>query len=152
MFSQLRAIIPGAEQWPDFKRNRSEQFEARLSLVEVLESPSIMFNGMAGARLPIAVAHGEGRTVFSGSNPYAALPVLRYVDNNGQATECYPANPNGSPGGLTGFTTTDGRVTILMPHPERAFLRQQYSWLSPAWTDDDGPWLRLFQNARRWLQ
>ncbi|WP_259055748.1 phosphoribosylformylglycinamidine synthase [Methylohalomonas lacus] len=152
MFSQLRDLIPGAAHWPDFLRNRSEQFEARLALVEVLDSPSVLLAGMQGARLPIAVAHGEGRVSFA--DPGAAdqaIPALRYIDSHGKPANRYPANPNGSTDGVTGFTSDDGRVTILMPHPERMFLRQQYSWLPADWTTADGPWLQLFRNARFWL-
>lgn len=152
MLSQLQELIPGADHWPAFNRNRSEQFEARLSMVEVLESPSILFAGMGGARFPIAVAHGEGRAVFKHDNISAAQPALRYIDNHGLPTEKYPANPNGSPDGFTGFTTPDGRVTILMPHPERVFLWQQYSWFPDEWTEADSPWMRLFRNARAWLK
>jgi phosphoribosylformylglycinamidine synthase len=156
MLSRLRALIPGTALWPAFARNTSERFESRLVMVEVLPSPSILFEGMAGSRLPIAVAHGEGRALFA--EPAAAHKVLerrlvtvRYIDNYGQPTETYPANPNGSIFGITGLTTADGRFTILMPHPERGFLRKQYSWLPPDWKHEQGPWLRLFQNARRWV-
>jgi phosphoribosylformylglycinamidine synthase len=156
MLSRLRALIPGTALWPEFARNTSEQFESRLVMVEVLPSPSILFEGMAGSRLPIAVAHGEGRALFA--EPAAARKVLeqrlvtvRYITNYGQPTETYPANPNGSIFGITGLTTADGRFTILMPHPERGFLRKQYSWLPPDWKHEQGPWLRLFQNARRWV-
>jgi len=152
MFSHLRELIPGAGHWPDFVSNRSEQFESRLVMVEVLESPSILLQGMNGSRLPIAVAHGEGRVLFPGvTAKNNALPVLRYIDNYGKPTETYPANPNGSPAGVTGFTSDDGRFTIMMPHPERMFLRQQYSWLPAEWHDEEGPWMRLFHNARAWL-
>ena len=156
MLAHLRDRIPGADHWPSFLGNTSEQFEARLLMVEVLPSPSILLDGMAGSRLPIVVAHGEGRAEFA--NPGLAekalsegMVTLRYIDNLGQATETYPANPNGSPAGVTGFTTLDGRITIMMPHPERVFLTKQYSWLPPAWTFEEGPWMRLFQNARRWV-
>jgi len=156
MMSHLRDLIPGAADWPRFARNVSEQFEARLVMVEVLPSPSILFDGMAGSLIPIAVAHGEGRADFSaGGGARQALDnqtaALRFVDHHGKPTEVYPNNPNGSPEGLTGFTTTDGRCTILMPHPERAFLRWQYSWLPRTWRDETGPWFRLFENARRWV-
>ncbi len=155
MMSNLHALIPGAEQWPRFVRNRSEQFEARFSLVEVLESPSLFLAGMAGSRLPIAVAHGEGRAEFAeGADPRgvfdAGLAALRFVDNHGAATEIYPANPNGSPLGLTGLTTTDGRFTIMMPHPERVFRTVQNSWHPDDW-GEDGPWMRMFRNARLWV-
>ena len=155
MISNLHALIPGAEAWPRFVRNRSEQFEARLALVEVLESPSVLLRGMAGSRLPIAVAHGEGRAEFRDDAQRAALggaglAALRYVDHRGAPAERYPENPNGSPGGLTGLTTPDGRVTILMPHPERVFRAVQHSWRPAAWRED-APWLRLFRNARAWV-
>ena len=155
MLSKLRTLIPGAELWPDFVRNTSEQFEARLALVEVYDSPSLFFKGMAGARLPMVVAHGEGRVSFSNLNVLktvqeANLVSLAYVDNHGKTAERYPYNPNGSPAGATGFTTPDGRFTILMPHPERMFLTKQYSWHPEEW-GDEGPWLRFFQNARVWV-
>ena len=150
MLAHLRDLIPGAAAWPSFVRNRSEQFEGRLALVEVMESPSVMLAGMAGSRLPIAVAHGEGRVDFGAANPAAALAVMRYVDGNANLAHTYPANPNGSPGGLTGFTSNDGRATILMPHPERVFRAVQFSWRPPEW-QGEGPWLRMFRNARRWV-
>ncbi len=151
MLSGLRELVPGAGDWPDFVRNLSEQFEARLSLVEICESPSILLAGMHGSRLPIVVAHGEGRARFGDdAGPDAALVALRYVDNHGEAAERYPANPNGSPEGVTGFTTPDGRVTIMMPHPERVFRSVQNSWHPAGW-GEDGPWLRMFRNARAWL-
>ena len=145
--SALRDLIPGAAAWPRFVRNRSDQFEARLSLVEILESPSILLQGMAGARLPIAVAHGEGRVEGLADG---AIPALRFVDGNGAAAERYPANPNGSPAGLTGLTTADGRFTIMMPHPERVFRTVQHSWHPDSW-GEDGPWMQLFHNARTWV-
>jgi phosphoribosylformylglycinamidine synthase len=149
MMSNLQEIIPGAGAWPHFVRNRSEQFEARFVTVEVLPSPSLFFDGMAGSRLPVAVAHGEGYTEFADTAQRAkALAALRFVDNRGLATELYPLNPNGSPGGLTGVTTADGRFTILMPHPERVFRSVQNSWHPREW-HMDGPWLRMFRNARR---
>nr|WP_041718661.1 phosphoribosylformylglycinamidine synthase [Alkalilimnicola ehrlichii] len=155
MLSQLKDLIPGAELWPRFVRNRSEQFEARLSQVEVLPSPSLFLDGMAGSRLPITVAHGEGRAAFgpeSGPRKAASanLVAMRYVDGRGRVAEQYPANPNGSPGGITGLTTVDGRYTIMMPHPERVFRTVQHSWHPADW-GEDGPWLRLFRNARRWI-
>ncbi|HRH81256.1 MAG TPA: phosphoribosylformylglycinamidine synthase [Thiobacillaceae bacterium] len=151
MMSRLKGIIPGAEDWPTFERNLSEQFEARFVMVEVPESPSILFEGMAGSRMPIAVAHGEGRAVFGGkAQRKRALSCLRYVDNRGRVTEDYPLNPNGSPKGITGLTTPDGRFTIMMPHPERVFRAIQHSWRPDGWRED-GPWLRLFRNARRWV-
>ncbi len=152
MLSRLKALIPGAGHWPRFLRNRSEQFEARLVMVEVNESPSILLRGMAGARLPVVVAHGEGRAEFGQETQEGAGVCLRYIDNRGRVTERYPANPNGSPGGVTGLTSADGRVTIMMPHPERVFLTSQYSWLPPTWRHEEGPWMRLFHNARAWLE
>ena len=150
MMSQLRDLIPGAAHWPQFRRNRSEQFEARLVMVEVTDSPSIFFAGMAGSRIPIVVSHGEGRAVHDreGSEA-AALVSLRYVDHRGQPTQRYPMNPNGSPEGATGYTTPDGRFTILMPHPERVFRSVQQSW-HPDGAGEDSPWMRLFRNARVW--
>jgi phosphoribosylformylglycinamidine synthase len=147
MLSQLAEIIPGSDGWPRFVRNRSQQFEARLALVEVLEGPSVWLRGMAGARLPIVVAHGEGRAHFQGALAPAAL---RYVDGRGAAAERYPANPNGSAGGVTGFSSADGRVLIAMPHPERLFRTVQHSWYPDGW-GEDGPWLRLFDNAYDWV-
>ncbi len=154
MMSNLHTLIPGAELWPRFERNTSEQFEARYSLVEVMSSPSLFLDGMAGSRMPITVAHGEGRVEFRAGQTLAQLEqsatsALRFVDNNGVATEGYPANPNGSPGGVTGVTTTDGRFTIMMPHPERVFRSVQHSWHPDEW-DEAGPWLRMFRNARKW--
>ena len=155
MMSHLKNMIPGASHWPQFLRNRSEQFEARFSLVEVQDSPSIMLTDMVGSRLPIAVAHGEGRAEFNSGEAAqqtleAGLVALQYVDHRGQATERYPSNPNGSPAGITGLCNEDGRFTIMMPHPERVFRSVQYSWHPDEW-GEDGPWLRLFRNARRWL-
>ncbi|MCU0896617.1 MAG: phosphoribosylformylglycinamidine synthase [Burkholderiales bacterium] len=151
MMSNLHELIPGAAAWPKFMKNRSEQFEARVAMVEIMASPSIFFAGMAGSRMPVAVAHGEGRAVFGGANAQAAaLPALRFVDASGAPASRYPANPNGSPGGLTGFTTPDGRFTILMPHPERVFRWAQWSW-RPEAAGDASPWFRMFANARVWL-
>jgi phosphoribosylformylglycinamidine synthase len=150
MISQLKAIIPGAEHWPTFLRNRSEQFEARTALLEVQESPSILLRGMAGSRLPVAVAHGEGRAEFDSAVDQAAASIaLRYVDGDGRVAEQYPLNPNGSPDGITGLTTSDGRVTILMPHPERTPRTVNLSWAPARW-GEDSPWLRMFRNARVW--
>ncbi|MFC3284596.1 phosphoribosylformylglycinamidine synthase [Litchfieldella rifensis] len=155
MLSQLKELIPGAENWPRFVRNESEQFEARLSMVQVENSASILLAGMEGSRLPIAVAHGEGRAEFRDSGHLRAMQgssqiALRYVDNYGQVTSRYPANPNGSPAGITGLTTPDGRVTIMMPHPERVARAVTNSWRPAGWTRD-GAWMRLFRNARTWL-
>jgi phosphoribosylformylglycinamidine synthase len=148
MLSQLAPLIPGAEGWPRFVRNESEQFEARVCTVEVLPSPSILLKGMEGSRLPIAVAHGEGLVQHQGES--RAPVALRYVDNHGRPTERYPLNPNGSPGGLTGLTSTDGRATILMPHPERVYRTATNSWHPDDW-GADGPWMRLFRNARAFV-
>ena len=150
MMSQLKDIIPGAQHWPKFLRNASEQYEARLCTVEVLDSPSIFFKGMTGSRIPVVVAHGEGRVSFPQScSPSKAGAALRFIDNRGKPTENYPLNPNGSPGGQTGFTAADGRVTILMPHPERVHRTVQMSWHPDSW-GEDSPWMRMFRNARVW--
>ncbi|MDD5059038.1 MAG: phosphoribosylformylglycinamidine synthase [Sideroxydans sp.] len=150
MMSNLHEIIPGAENWAHFARNQSEQFEARFVMVEVQPSPSILFDGMAGSRMPIVVSHGEGYADFSGKKQKAALVTLRYVDHNGKPTETYPLNPNGSPQGITGLTTPDGRFSIMMPHPERVFRAVQNSWYPSEW-QENGAWLRMFQNARKWV-
>ncbi len=151
MFAELADIIPGAEAWPRFTTNQSERFEARLSMVEVLESPSLFLQGMAGSRLPIAVAHGEGFANFKHrGNAAQAIAAMRFVDNHGQATEQYPFNPNGSAGGLTAVTTADGRFTAMMPHPERVFRNVQMSWTSGD-INATSPWLRVWQNARKWV-
>ncbi|EGJ10309.1 phosphoribosylformylglycinamidine synthase [Rubrivivax benzoatilyticus] len=151
MLAALSPMIPGAEHWPKFTRNKSEQFEARLALVEVLQSPSVFFDGMAGSRIPIAVAHGEGFADFSQRGDAArVLRAMRFVDHHGRATEAYPANPNGSPDGLTSVTTADGRFTALMPHPERVFRNVQMSWTSGD-KSVFSPWMRMFRNARRSL-
>ena len=151
MLAALSPIIPGAQDWPKFTHNQSTRFEARLSLVEVLESPSLFFKDMAGSRMPIAVSHGEGFANFSQRGDIAKVQkALRYVDNTGAATEVYPFNPNGSPGGLTGVTTADGRFTAMMPHPERVFRNIQMSWTSGN-KSDASPWLRMFRNARKWV-
>ncbi|MFW5431745.1 MAG: phosphoribosylformylglycinamidine synthase [Methylophilaceae bacterium] len=152
MMSNLQSIIPGAEHWPHFVRNKSEQFEARFAMVEILESPSLFFSGMAGSRMPIAVAHGEGFTEFHDANAVKLvldkqLATARYIDSASTPTEAYPFNPNGSPQGLTGFTSTDGRFSIMMPHPERVFRAVQHSWHPDEW-QEDGPWMRMFRNAR----
>lgn len=150
MMSQLKDIIPGAQHWPKFLRNVSEQYEARLTTLEVLDSPSIFFRGMTGSRIPVVVAHGEGRVSFpQACSPAKSGSALRFVDSRGKPTENYPLNPNGSPGGLAGFTAADGRVTILMPHPERVFRTAQMSWHPDAW-GEDSPWMRMFRNARVW--
>ncbi len=151
MFAELADIIPGAQDWPRFTTNQSERFEARLSMVEVLDSPSLFLQGMAGSRLPIAVAHGEGYANFKHrGNAVQAIGAMRFVDNHGQATEQYPFNPNGSAGGLTAVTTADGRFTAMMPHPERVFRNVQMSWTSGD-IAATSPWLRVWQNARKWV-
>ncbi|MBB5676194.1 phosphoribosylformylglycinamidine synthase [Xanthomonas arboricola] len=150
MLSQLKDIIPGAEHWPRFLRNRSEQFEARTALLEVVESPSIFLRGMAGSRIPVAVAHGEGRAEFDTVVDQAAARVaLRFIDGDGAVASQYPLNPNGSPDGITGLTSSDGRATILMPHPERTPRTANLSWYPADW-GEDSPWLRMFRNARVW--
>ncbi|KAF7799511.1 hypothetical protein EIP86_010748 [Pleurotus ostreatoroseus] len=160
--SNLREIVPGAAAWPDFKQNRSERFEGRVCVVEVVPTPvtkaSVFLHDMAGSRLPVAVAHGEGRASFASAEQQRALEeeglvALRYVDSAGAPTEVYPLNPNGSPGGLTGVQTPDGRVLALMPHPERVTMLESNSWYPPEFAkswEDVGPWFRLFQNARKW--
>ncbi len=155
MFAELADIIPGASAWPRFTTNQSERFEARLSMVEVLDSPSLFFAGMAGARLPIAVAHGEGYANFARrGNAAQAIAAMRFVDNHGQASEDYPFNPNGSAGGLTAVTTADGRFTAMMPHPERVFRNAQMSWTDLSATgglEAFSPWMRIWRNARKWV-
>ncbi|NAW78315.1 phosphoribosylformylglycinamidine synthase [Vibrio sp. V33_P6A3T137] len=153
MLSNLKSLIPGAELWPRFVRNESERFEARFSLVEIQPSPSLFFNQMAGSRMPIAVSHGEGRVEVRDLGHLDAIEqsgtvALRFVDNHGQATQQYPNNPNGSPNAITGLTTQDGRVTIMMPHPERVFRTVANSWHPDHW-GENGPWMRMFQNARK---
>nr|WP_301184149.1 phosphoribosylformylglycinamidine synthase [Comamonas thiooxydans] len=151
MFAELADIIPGAQDWPRFTQNQSNRFEARLSMVEVLESPSLFLQGMAGSRLPIAVAHGEGYANFQfRGNAEQVVKAMRYVDNHGQPTEQYPFNPNGSAGGLTAVTTADGRFTAMMPHPERVFRNVQMSWTSGD-KSEFSPWMRVWRNARKWL-
>ncbi len=152
MVAALAELIPGTEHWPRFKRNRSEQFEGRLSLVEVLDSPSPFFAGMAGSRMPIAVSHGEGRAVFATPADQAAFlagrgVAMRYVDGHGRVATTYPANPNGTPAGIAGITSRDGRVTLTMPHPERVYRAALNSWRPPGWHEDGG-WTRMFRNAR----
>ncbi|MGQ0578114.1 MAG: phosphoribosylformylglycinamidine synthase, partial [Betaproteobacteria bacterium] len=153
MMSNLHEIIPGAAHWPHFVRNRSAQFEARVVMLEVVKNPSLFFRGMEGSRIPIAVAHGEGYAEFASPAQRAAargLVALRFVDNDGRPTQRYPFNPNGSPQGITGLTTADGRFTILMPHAERVFRTVQNSWHPDSW-GEDGPWMRMFRNARKWV-
>jgi phosphoribosylformylglycinamidine synthase len=153
MLAALADLIPGTANWPRFRRNRSEQFEGRLSMVEIEESNSLFFAGMAGSQLPIAVAHGEGRAEFRDAAAEAASRsqvALRFIDNRGRPAIRYPANPNGSPGGIAGLASTDGRVTALMPHPERVFRTVQNSW-HPAAAGEDSGWMRIFRNARLWV-
>ncbi|MDR2219696.1 MAG: phosphoribosylformylglycinamidine synthase [Methylobacillus sp.] len=155
MMSNLHSIIPGAQHWPHFVRNKSEQFEARYVMVEILDTPSLFFSGMAGSRMPVVVAHGEGYAEFSSAAAVESalagkLVSMRYVDNRGQWTEVYPLNPNGSPQGITGLTTSDGRFSIMMPHPERVFRTVQNSWHPDDW-NEDGAWLRMFRNARKFV-
>ena len=159
MLSQIKTLIPGADHWPAFVKNLSAQFEARLSMVEVLDSPSIIFEGMQGLKMPIVVSHGEGRTEYANDDDINTLianqqPVMRYIDSAGLPTEYYPFNPNGSDQGFTGFSSKDGRVTIMMPHPERVFRLVQMSWSPEVWDSDNqdySPWMRLFRNARVWV-
>ncbi len=155
LFSQLKAIVPGSEHWPQFKRNLSEQFEARLSLVEVMQSASIFLRDMAGSVMPITIAHGEGRVQFAKADDQLHLAQakqisLRFVDSFHQPAVSYPANPNGSPDAITGVCNEDGRVTILMPHPERVVRTTQFSWAPSEW-GADSPWQRFFANARRFV-
>jgi phosphoribosylformylglycinamidine synthase len=155
MFAELASLIPGAQHWPRFTTNQSERFEARLSMVEVLDSPSLFFNCMAGARLPIVVSHGEGFANFDQrGNPAQVIAAMRFVDNHGAATQAYPFNPNGSPQGLTAVATADGRFTAMMPHPERVFRPLQFSWApfdAHFMLEPYSPWMRLWRNARRWV-
>ncbi len=151
MMSALKSLIPGADAWPRFERNKVEQFEARFTMVEVPRSPSLFFGGMAGSRMPVVVSHGEGQAIFdSGEQQANALIAMRFLDNAGRTSEVYPYNPNGSPQGITGVTTADGRFTIMMPHPERVFRTVQMSW-HPVSMGDDSPWMRMFRNARKWV-
>jgi phosphoribosylformylglycinamidine synthase len=154
MMSNLYTLIPGAMNWPRFVRNQSEQFEARVAMVEVLESASLFLDGMQGSMMPIVVSHGEGMLEQRSGDSQTLLAkgnaCLRYVDQYGQASEYYPINPNGSALGLNGFTSDDGRFTIMMPHPERIFRSIQNSWQSPDW-GEYSPWMRIFRNARKWL-
>ena len=151
MLSQLKDIVPGAAHWPVFLRNRSEQFEARYGMLEVLDSPSLFFRGMEGSRIPVAIAHGEGRAAFASDTDHvAARTTLRYVEGDGTPAASYPANPNGSQDAVAGLTSDDGRVTILMPHPERTLRSANHSWHPRDWPDQS-PWLRMFRNARTWV-
>jgi phosphoribosylformylglycinamidine synthase len=149
MMAQLSDLIPGAENWPTFTINESEQFEARLTMVEIPDNPSIFLQNMSGSKLPIVISHGEGKAQFNNKIDNIAL---QYIDNKGNTTENYPANPNGSPSGITGITTPDGRFTIMMPHPERIFLRSQYTCQPKTSEHEEGPWLQMFWNARAWMR
>jgi len=156
MFAAMKDIVPGAAHWPVFRRNRPEQFEARWTMVEVTESRSLFFAGMAGSRMPVAVAHGEGRPEFSAAADLGALRAanqlaLRFVDNHGQVASRYPQNPNGAAEGITGICNEDGRVTILMPHPERSIAGTVGSWWPQQWADKT-PWFQMFVNARNWVK
>jgi phosphoribosylformylglycinamidine synthase len=152
--ADLADQLPGASAWPRFVRNRSEQFEARLVLLRIEQSPSIFFRDMAGSRIPVANAHGEGRAELDAEQlaaiERAGLVAARFVDGRGAVATTYPANPNGSPGAIAALTTADGRLTIMMPHPERVFRTAQLSW-HPDWPGDDSPWMRMFYNARAWV-
>jgi phosphoribosylformylglycinamidine synthase len=151
MMAQLQELIPGSQHWPTFHRNASEQFEARVSMVEVMESPSVLLSGMAGSRIPVAVAHGEGQAKFV--SPAALQNVtrsLQYIDDRDVATEQYPLNPNGSPQGVTGVTSLDGRATIMMPHPERVFRTITNSHKPASW-EENGAWMKMFLNARQFV-
>ena len=151
MLSQLRELIPGAQHWPAFLHNASGRFEARLAMLEVEESPSLLLRGMAGSRIPVAVSHGEGRARFrTASDAAQARVALRYVAPDGAPAPAYPHNPNGSTDAIAGLTSLDGRATLMMPHPERVFRSVQMSWRPAEW-GEDGPWLRMFRNARVWL-
>jgi phosphoribosylformylglycinamidine synthase len=151
MLSALKDIIPGSESWPEFVANRSGQFEARLSLVEVSESASLFFNGMAGSLLPVATAHGEGRAKFGGQLLPQSQIALQYVNAAGTAVLDYPQNPNGSPAGITGLCNNDGRITVMMPHPERTLRKVNFSWAPQNWPEVS-PWQRFFRNARAWVK
>jgi phosphoribosylformylglycinamidine synthase len=155
MMSNLKTLIPGAEMWPHFVSNQSERFEARVAMLEVKSSKSVFFDGMQGSRMPIAVSHGEGRAEFAkeqGASAalQSAAVALQYVDNYGHVTQNYPANPNGSPLGIAGLTSSDGRATIMMPHPERVFRTVANSWHPEDWQEDSA-WMRMFRNARVYL-
>jgi len=151
MMSNIKSLIPGAQHWPHFVRNTSEQYEARTSLVIIERCKSILLSGMEGSHLPVAVAHGEGRAEFASDELRKSVEgnvALRFIDNQLNTTESYPANPNGSPDGVTGFCSDDGRVTIMMPHPERVYRSISNSWYPSDWKED-GAWTRIFRNARK---
>ena len=154
MMASLKDLIPGAELWPKFVTNRSEQFEARFSLVQIQETSSVLFHGMTGSHMPIAVSHGEGRAEVDAKSADDLITsqqvTVRFVDHYLNFTETYPTNPNGSPQGIAGLTNKDGRFTIMMPHPERVYRTVQNSWRPEEW-DEDSPWMRVFRNARVWV-
>ena len=155
VLAELKEIVPGARNWPGFVRNRSEQFEARLVMTEISSGQSILTHGMQGLVLPVVVAHGEGRAKFVNDTDYQGLTegqrvCLRYVDNRKSRTQTYPYNPNGSYGAVAGITNSDGRITAMMPHPERVFRMVQYSW-APDTREEDSPWMEMFRNARKWV-
>jgi phosphoribosylformylglycinamidine synthase len=156
MMSNLHSLIPGADHWPRFVQNKSERFEARFVSVKIEPSPSVLFRGMEGSVVPIVVSHGEGFTEFKDAAAAqrcseSGFVAARYVDNEHRVTELYPLNPNGSPFGMTALTTTTGRVTIMMPHPERTHRTVNLSWHPPGWTGEESPWMQLFHNARAWV-
>jgi len=156
MMAALKELIPGTEHWPRFVRNRVEQFEGRFSLVEIMDSPSVLLAGMAGSRLPVAVAHGEGRAEFASEGTRRELLAsrqlaFRFVTGRGEVATSYPANPNGSPDGLAAVTSADGRVLLTMPHPERSFRIAQQSWYPPSMQGEFSGWMRMFRNARVWV-
>ena len=153
--SAIKSLIPGAGHWPEFVRNHSEQYEARQVMVKIEQSPSLFFERMTGSEFPVVVAHGEGQAEFGSEEDYLAaessnLIAARFIDNLGQVTQRYPYNPNGSSGGITALTSSDGRSTILMPHPERVFRAVTNSWRCEQW-GEDSPWMRIFRNARCWV-
>ena len=147
MLSALRSIIPGAADWPDFLRNESEQFEARFSQLKIAETNNIFFQGMEGAEIPVAIAHGEGRASYASTAAEPAQMAAQYIDNQGEATMQYPFNPNGSDASVAAVSGANGRVLAMMPHPERVFRTVQMSWAPDAW-DENSPWMRMFYNAR----
>ena len=151
MLSSLKDLIPGAENWPEFLRNKSEQFEARFSSLKISDSNSIFFEGMIGAEIPVAIAHGEGRATFKSQDHLAnANLAANYVENNGQFAKSYPFNPNGSDQSVAAVSNSTGNVLIMMPHPERVFRSTQMSWAPNQW-QDNSPWMRMFYNARKFV-
>ena len=153
MMSNLKSIIPGADHWPHFVRNESEQYEARFVQSEILDTKSVLLTEMAGSKFPVVVAHGEGRAEFGDNQTIDATNetlAIRYIDSRGDVASSYPLNPNGSPGGIAGLCNSDGRITIMMPHPERIFRSNTNSWRDPSW-GEYSPWMRIFRNARKWV-